>query len=136
MYFLPYFSPQPGTVETISETIGASFLAKGETSRSIAGAIVEQQVLKRNVYNKTALKKTVVVPLRNVSEKPKRRKKMTADKEKKILISLVYSQIKQKEGQSTETLVGIGIVEKPPLFSTKMARHAPILTKAVTEQLF
>ena len=76
-------------VETISETIAASFLAKGEMSRSIAGAIVEQQVLKRNVYNKTALKKTVVVPLRNVSEKPKRRKKMTADKEKKILISLV-----------------------------------------------
>ena len=73
-------------------------------------------MLKRNVYNKTALKKTVVFPLRNLIEKPKRRKKMTMDKEKQILTSLVYNQIKQQEGQSTETLVGIGIAEKPPLF--------------------
>ena len=43
---------QPGTAEPISETIAASFLSKAETSLSIAEAIVEQQVLKRNVYNK------------------------------------------------------------------------------------
>ena len=40
---------------------------------------------------------------RNVSAKPKKRKKMTMDKKKKeILTSLVYNKIKQKEGQSTE----------------------------------
>ena len=47
---------QPGTTEPISETIAESFLSKTETSRSIAEAIVEQQVLRRNIYKKTALK--------------------------------------------------------------------------------
>ena len=58
------------------------------------------------------------------------------DKEKKILTSLVYNQIKQQEGQSTETLVGIGIAEKPPLFFNQDVPLSPIQTKAATEQLF
>ena len=77
---------------------------------------MEQQVLKRNNYNKTALRKTVVHPLRSLTPKQKPKRKQVAEKEKQILTSLVYSQIKQREGQSTQTLVGIGMAEKPPLF--------------------
>ena len=107
---------QPGTSDVIPEAVASSFLDKSETSRSIAEAIVEQQILKRNVYNRTALKKTLVHPLPNMASKERSKKKMKVDKEKNILASLVYNQIKQQEGHSTETLVGIGIAEKPPLF--------------------
>lgn len=107
---------QPGTNQTISEAVAENFLNKSATSRSIAEAIVEQQVLKKKVYNRTALKKTLVPPFPNITPKPPKKRRVKPDVEKKIFTSLMYNQIKQQEGQGMDTLVGIGVAEKPPLF--------------------
>ena len=47
----------------------------------------------------------------------------------------VYNQIKQQEGNSTETLVGIGLAEKPPLFTTLMDHLSLTLIRVFTERL-
>ena len=107
---------QPGTSSEIPQAVAENFLEKSDTSRNIAEAIVEQQVLKKNVYNKTALKKTVVHPFPNAEPKEKTKKKLKPDMEKKILTTLLHSQLKQHDKQSTETILGIGVAEKPQLF--------------------
>ena len=106
---------QPGTENEVPEALAESFLQKDVTSRSIAEAIVEQTVLNKRNYSRSALKKVLVKPFPNFETK-QGNKKAKKDVEKKILTSLLHSAIKQQEGQSTETLVGIGIAEKPPLF--------------------
>ena len=107
---------QPGTNQHISESVAENFLNKSSTSRSIAEAIIEQQVLKKKVYNRAVLKKTLVPPFPKTTPKPPKKRKVKPDVEKKIFTSLMYNQIKQQEGQGVDTLVGIGVAEKPPLF--------------------
>ena len=77
------------TCTPIPEAVADRFFNKSNISRSIGEAIVEQQILKKNNYNKSALKKTLVPPLPNMEVKEKPRKKMKPDIEKKNHHNLV-----------------------------------------------
>ena len=107
---------QPGATEPTSRAKAESFLNRHHISKEIASAVVDQQILKKANYKRDVLKKRVIPPLPPVNQEKHHTKRKKPELEKKLLNSLVISNLKQQEGNELSSLPGMGVASYPPLF--------------------
>ena len=106
---------QPGSEELVPDAIAESFLKRHELSRQIAAAIVDQQILLKTNFSRAPLKKKIIPSLPPLQPK-KQKRKVKPNLEKNLITNLVISNMKQQQGQQSQSLPGMGVAKFPPLF--------------------
>ena len=137
---------QPGAVEPVHKDQAKQFLSRHKLSRETAEAVVDQQILNASTYDRVPLKRKAIPALPPLGKTPaKRRGKTKESMESRLITNLMMNNLKQQQGETIESLPGMGVAKFPPLFfdglgnantNTAKSTYKSVLLKRYGEQSF